>query len=155
MQTEEKSKLKNSKIKKTVHNKNLDKMLPFGNTALIPGVVRIRDAPFYLGMNKNIFRKEVSPFLTKFPIGGVGIGIDRMELDLWIAYVKATKGSRKKIPPWENTHPLTQLKAETWLDSFIVNDSYIKKDPDDHLDRFKKLVKKALVKKKNMNHKNS
>jgi hypothetical protein len=39
--------------------------------------------------------------MTKFPIGGNGIGIDRAELDLWIAYMKATQGKRKEIPPWE------------------------------------------------------
>ena len=71
------------------------------NNLLLPGVIRIRDAPFYLGMNKNIFRKKVSPFLTKFPIGGVGVGVDRKELYLWIAHTKTTQGKRKQTPPWE------------------------------------------------------
>lgn len=73
----------------------------YSQVSVVPGVIRISDAPRYLGMNKNIFRKEVSPFLTKFPIGSNGIGIDRAELDLWIAYMKVTKGVRKAIPPWE------------------------------------------------------
>ena len=50
---------------------------------LKPRVVRFRDAPAYLGMDRNRFNAEVRPFLTEVPIGTQGIGFDRLELDAW------------------------------------------------------------------------
>ena len=38
-------------------------------TQLLPRFVRFRDAPFYLGMDRNRFNTEVRPYLTKIPIG--------------------------------------------------------------------------------------
>lgn len=46
-----------------------------------PKVIRLRDAPAYLGMNKNYFNQQVRPYLTEIPIGEKGIGFDRLELD--------------------------------------------------------------------------
>ena len=46
---------------------------------LQPRVVRFRDAPSYLGMDRNRFNAEVRPFLTEVPIGTQGIGFDRLE----------------------------------------------------------------------------
>ena len=111
------------------------------NNLLLPGVIRIRDAPFYLGMNKNIFRKEISPFLTKFPIGGVGVGVDRKELDLWIAYIKNTQGIRKQTPPWElkdHSFPLDTL-LNTRKSAKKINKKYSDSKGVKH---FEELVKK-------------
>jgi hypothetical protein len=70
---------------------------------IIPGIVRLRDAPFYLGMNKTFFRNTVQPYLTRIPIDQRGIGFNRIELDRWIAYTQATLGQPPlKQPPWEN-----------------------------------------------------
>jgi hypothetical protein len=52
-------------------------------TQLLPRVIRIRDAPFYLGMDKNRFNTEVRPSLTEIKIGTQGIAFDRLELDAW------------------------------------------------------------------------
>lgn len=69
---------------------------------VIPGIVRLRDAPYYLGMNKTYFRDQVQPYLTRIPIDKKGIGFNRMELDRWIAYAQATLGQPpKSTPPWE------------------------------------------------------
>lgn len=60
---------------------------------LLPRIVRIRDAPSYLGMDRNRFCREVRPFLTEFPIGKQGIGfmIDRILIpcgNTWLALTR-------------------------------------------------------------------
>ena len=36
---------------------------------LLPRLVRLREAPFYLGMDRNRFSNDVRPYLTEIPIG--------------------------------------------------------------------------------------
>lgn len=48
---------------------------------LLPRLIRFRDAPTYLGMDRNRFNSEVRPDLTEVPIGSQGIAFDRLELD--------------------------------------------------------------------------
>ena len=50
------------------------------DSPLLPRLVRFRDAPFYLGMDRNRFNAEVRPQLTEIPIGTQGIAFDRLEL---------------------------------------------------------------------------
>jgi hypothetical protein len=57
--------------------------IPQTSTNIIPRIIRIRDAPFYLGMDKNRFNAEVRPSLTEIKIGTQGIAFDRHELDAW------------------------------------------------------------------------
>ena len=54
------------------------------NIVLLPRLLRLRDAPTYLGMDRNRFSIEVRPELTEIPIGEQGIAFDRFELDAWI-----------------------------------------------------------------------
>jgi hypothetical protein len=51
--------------------------------ALLPRLIRYRDAPLYLGMDRNRFNAEVRPFITAIPIGKQGIAFDRLDLDAW------------------------------------------------------------------------
>ena len=60
--------------------------------ALLPRLVRFRDAPFYLGMDRNRFNTEVRPHLTEIPIGTQGIAFDRLELDAWVEQYKSRNG---------------------------------------------------------------
>ena len=53
------------------------------NTTLLPRLIRYRDAPGYLGMDRNRFNAEVRPFLTIIPIGKQGIAFDRLDLEAW------------------------------------------------------------------------
>jgi hypothetical protein len=39
----------------------------------LPRFLRLRDAPAYLGMDKNRFNREVRAILTEIPIGKQGI----------------------------------------------------------------------------------
>jgi hypothetical protein len=57
---------------------------PRATIALLPRLVRFRDAPAYLGMDRNRFNREVRPHLTNIPIGRQGIAFDRLELDAWV-----------------------------------------------------------------------
>jgi hypothetical protein len=43
----------------------------------------MRDAPGYLGMDKNRFNREVRPTFTVIPIGTQGLAFDRVDLDAW------------------------------------------------------------------------
>jgi len=51
---------------------------------LLPRFIRLRDAPFYLGMDRNRFNAEVRQLLTSIPIGRQGVAFDRLELDAWV-----------------------------------------------------------------------
>ena len=55
-----------------------------GNVILLPRMLRLRDAPAYLGMDRNRFNAEVRPGVIEIPIGEQGIAFDRFELDAWV-----------------------------------------------------------------------
>ena len=61
-------------------------------SSLQPRFVRLKDAPRYLGMDRNRFSAEVRPLLTTIPIGEQGIAFDRLELDAWADEYKACNG---------------------------------------------------------------
>jgi hypothetical protein len=47
-------------------------------------LIRLRDAPIYLGMDRNRFNTEARPGLTEIPIGNQGIAFGRLDLDAWV-----------------------------------------------------------------------
>jgi len=60
--------------------------------AFAPRVLRFKEAPAYLGMDRNRFNAEVRPFVTEIPIGKQGIGFDRLELDAWFENYRNRNG---------------------------------------------------------------
>ena len=70
---------------------------------IAPRIIRFRDAPYYLGMDRNRFNAEVRPYLTEVPIGTQGIGFDRLELDAWFEDYKSRNGrpARKGDNTWD------------------------------------------------------
>ena len=50
---------------------------------LLPRLIRFRDAPTYLGMDRNRFNAEVRPHVTEIRVGTQGVAFDRLELDAW------------------------------------------------------------------------
>lgn len=52
--------------------------------SIAPRLIRMRDAPAYLGMDKNRFNSEVRPYLTEVPLGKQAIAFDRLEIDAWV-----------------------------------------------------------------------
>jgi hypothetical protein len=78
--------------------------------SLTPRFVRLRDAPHYLGMDKNRFNREVRPHLTNIPIGKQGIAFDRLELDAWAEDYVRRNGRPAALPErrksWDNVNRL-------------------------------------------------
>jgi hypothetical protein len=73
--------------------------------AIQPRLIRLRDAPRYLGMDPNRFNAEVRPYLLEIPIGKQGIAFDRLDLDAWVDQYKdrnGRPGKRKGVgKPWD------------------------------------------------------
>ena len=59
---------------------------------ITPRLIRFRDAPRYLGMDRNRFNAEVRPYLVEIRIGKQGIAFDRLELDAWVEPYKSRHG---------------------------------------------------------------
>ncbi|MBP9729573.1 MAG: hypothetical protein KBD23_05525 [Gammaproteobacteria bacterium] len=62
------------------------------NSPIPPKVIRLKDAPRYLGMDKNRFNQEVRPYVIEFPIGVQGVGFERIDLDAWLDSYKKCHG---------------------------------------------------------------
>ena len=60
---------------------------------ITPRILRLKDAPRYLGMDSNRFNKEIRPGLTEIPIGRQGVGFDRLDLDAWVDAYKQCNGA--------------------------------------------------------------
>ncbi len=59
---------------------------------ILPRIIRLRDAPDYLGMDRNRFNAEVRPQLIEIPIGTQGVAFDRLDLDAWVEHYKSCSG---------------------------------------------------------------
>jgi hypothetical protein len=70
---------------------------------LLPRLIRFRDAPRYLGMDRNRFNAEVRGSLTEIRIGVQGVAFDRLELDAWVDQYKARNGrpGQKGVSTWD------------------------------------------------------
>jgi hypothetical protein len=73
--------------------------------AAVARFIRLRDAPSYLGMDKNRFNRDVRPHLCAIPIGTQGIAFDRIDLDTWADQYKNRNGrpaaQSQRSKPWE------------------------------------------------------
>ena len=70
-----------------------------------PRFIRVKDAPAYLGMDKNRFNRLVRSSITEIPIGKQGIAFDRLDLDSWAEEYKARNGrpAAERRKPWDET----------------------------------------------------
>jgi hypothetical protein len=85
--------------------------------ALVPRIIRLRDAPGDFGMDRNRFNADVRPFLTEIPIGVQGIGFDRLELDAWVENYVARNGrpARKGVGVWDaKRHRVFVKRGGVW-----------------------------------------
>lgn len=60
-------------------------------SSIVPRLLRLRDAPSYLGLDKMIFNRDVRPELTEVHHGRAVL-FDRLELDAWAEHTKACQG---------------------------------------------------------------
>jgi hypothetical protein len=74
---------------------------------IMPRFIRLRDAPAYLGMDKNRFNEAVRPHFVAIPIGNHGVAFDRIDLDNWADEYKKRNGrpaaQSERRKPWETT----------------------------------------------------
>ena len=71
---------------------------------LQPRVIRLKDAPGYLGMDRNRFKAEVRPYVTEIRMGRQGVAFDRLELEAWFEEYKnrnGRPGQPKGERPWD------------------------------------------------------
>ena len=71
-----------------------------------PRLIRLRDAPAYLGMDRNRFNREVRPTLTELRIGRQGVAFDRLEMDAWVDHYMRCNG-----------RPTSTLRGESLWDA--------------------------------------
>jgi hypothetical protein len=63
----------------------------------LPRLIRMRDAPRYLGMDRMLFNQLVRPHVSELPIGRQGKAFDRLDLDRWADEYKSRCG--RPAPP--------------------------------------------------------
>jgi len=64
--------------------------------AISPRVIRLRDAPSYLGMDKNRFNAEVRPYITEIAMGSKSTCFNKLEALKLIAVLRK-KGAKPII----------------------------------------------------------
>ncbi len=68
-----------------------------------PRVLRLRDAPRYLGMDRNRFNVEVRPYVVEICLGAQGVAFDRPDLDAWWENYKRCHGRPGRFFQGEST----------------------------------------------------
>ena len=85
-----------------------------GGTRLQPRLIRLKDAPFYLGMSRQRFNDVVRPYLTPIDIGERCIAFDRLDLDAWVDHYKSRNGRLNSLEGenlWDAKEPLDSIYA--------------------------------------------
>ena len=75
-------------------------------SCIAPRFIRLREAPRYFGMDKNLFNRAIRPHLTVIRIGVQGRAFDRLEMETVAEEYKRRNGipaaqSTRKKPLWE------------------------------------------------------
>ena len=111
------------------------------STHLIPRLIRLRDVPRYLGMDRNRFNAEVRPFLTEIPIGKQGVAFDRLDLDAWVDQYK----SRNRSPGQLKGDQLWDVKERQVCGIVVASGISTRLSPDNELSN---LLEQAASKKR-------
>ncbi|MCW8497044.1 hypothetical protein OQJ25_07970 [Fluoribacter dumoffii] len=86
---------------------------------ILPRLIRLRDAPAYVGMDRHRFNEEVRPSLMEIPIGSQGVAFDRLDLDAWVDdYIQCSDrpaaSKRRSLEIWdENEYQGSTKKVVT------------------------------------------
>jgi hypothetical protein len=94
-------------------NHNTPNAASGGDLVLLPRVVRLRDAPGYLGMDRNRFNAEVRPYVTEIRLGKQGVAFDRLELDAWFDEYKSCNGRPGQSPKGERLWDEKELRVSS------------------------------------------
>jgi hypothetical protein len=69
---------------------------------IAPRLLRVRDAPAYVGVDRNKFNADFRPYLTEIPLGRQALAFDRIELDALIDDYISRNGRRPKASVLED-----------------------------------------------------
>ena len=83
-----------------------------GGFYIQPRVIRLRDAPDYLGMDKNRFNNEVRPYVIEVPMGVHGVAFDKLDLDAWWEDYKLRTGRSKSSNEGRKTWDKQKLEPK-------------------------------------------
>ncbi len=76
-----------------------------GQVLIIPRLLRLRDAPAYLGMDRHYFDATVRPTVQLIRIGKQGLAVDRLDLDAWVVHTKQCSdppaANHRRNPTWQ------------------------------------------------------
>jgi hypothetical protein len=77
----------------------------YAGRGLLPRLIRLRDAPYFFGMDKNRFNREVRPLLTEIRVGKQGCAFDRLEMEAAAEDYKSRNGrpAAERNKPWDNS----------------------------------------------------
>jgi hypothetical protein len=64
---------------------------------VLPRFIRHKDAPAYLGVDRNKFNAEIRPRLVEIPLGTRSLAFDRLDLDAWADDYKNRNGRSSRI----------------------------------------------------------
>jgi hypothetical protein len=81
------------------------------NPSIVPRLLRAKDAPAYLAMDRSLFKKLVEPYVTKRKTSAGHVTFDRLELDAWVDNTRDRYG-RPPAPP-------TEIRRSTWDESAL------------------------------------
>ena len=111
------------------------------DATILPRLIRLRDAPRYLGMDPNRFNAEVRPYLVEIPVGKQGIGFDRLDLDAWFEEYKSRNGRPGKATGGK---PLWDRKFHQGSSKEVISGTSEKRLQEE---KFKKALERASSKK--------
>ena len=101
---------------------------------LLPRLIRLKDAPNYLGMDRHRFNADVRPYIAEIRLGKQGIAFDRDDLDNWVNALKQqiaenrvnanttrllNSVSHAKKPKLFNQHRLTYAKSTQYFEQLL------------------------------------
>jgi len=78
-----------------------DGRVGYGGYALVPRLIRLRDAPYFFGMDKNRFNREIRPLLTEIRIGKQGRAFDRLDMEAAAETIRPATGVPRLISKGE------------------------------------------------------
>jgi len=59
---------------------------------LQPRLIRLKNAPKYLGTNVNYFNRNIRPYITEIRLSKQNVSFDRLDLDQWVEDHKSRNG---------------------------------------------------------------
>ncbi len=90
--------------------------------SILPRLIRLKDAPAYLGVNINFFNQKVRPYVTEVRLGKQMVAFDRVDLDAWAEHHKCRNGRpAAKEAVWDANQRNDDIHAEELIGATAGN----------------------------------